>query len=114
MNKIAHISINDYAGQPQYTIYYQLGEEEPISVLLPPGGWNRNIITDRLIRSKYSQDMVEAIINNHFLNISEWLDAKFAGSSDSFVDEDYDKMQAWRKTCKKLADEALQIYPAIE
>ena len=57
--------------------------------------------------------MVEAIVNNHFLNIAEWLDAKFTGSTESFVDAEYDEMQNWRKVCKRFAEEALQQYPAI-
>lgn len=114
MEQLLQVQQHKYAGQSQYTIYYLNESGEPVTVLLPPGKWNKSVIIDRLVRSKYSQDMVEAIVNNHFLNIAEWLDAKFAGSTDSFVDEEYDAMQAWRKTCKRLADEVLQIYPAIE
>ena len=113
MTKIVHISVNDYMGQPQYTIYYQDGEGEPTTVLLAPGLWNRSVIVDALIRSKYAQDEVEAIINNHFLNIAEWLDKKFAGSTDKFIDEAYDDMQSWRKVCKAMADEAIAQYPPI-
>ena len=113
MEKLLHISVSNYMGQPQYIIYYQLGDGEPVQVPLPAGDWNKSVIIDRLVRSKYSQDMVEAIVNNHFLNIAEWLDAKFAGSTESFVDVEYDEMQGWRKACKRLAEEALRQHPAI-
>lgn len=113
MEQLLHIQQHKYAGQSQYTIYYLNEAGEPVTVLLPPGRWNKSVIIDRLVRSKYSQDMVEAIVNNHFLNIAEWLDAKFAGSTESFVDVEYDEMQNWRKTCKRIAEEALQQYPAI-
>ena len=113
MEKIIRINVDVFMGQKQYTIYYQNGDEKPVKVSLTPGDWGKGLIVDALIRSKYSQDKVEAIINNHFLNIAEWLDAKFAGSTESFADPEYDEMQNWRKVCKRLAEEALQQYPAI-
>lgn len=73
--------------------------------------WNRSIIINKLIRNHFAQDQVEAIINNHFLNISEWLDKKFKGEDVEFEDPDYDKLQNWRKQCKVIADEALTKYP---
>ena len=111
MEKLVQIQKYKFNGQDSYTIYYQKNEEEPVHVLLPAGLWNKSVIINALIRSKYSQDQVEAIINNHFLNIAEWLDAKFNGSTDGFVDEEYDDFQSWRKQCKLLADEALKLYP---
>lgn len=113
MVKLIELYKTEVIGQPQYVLYYQEENGEPVKVLPPRGRWDRSVIIDALVRSKYSQDMVEAIVNNHFLNIAEWLDAKFAGSTESFIDEEYDKMQNWRKACKTLADEALQKYPAI-
>lgn len=73
--------------------------------------WDRSIIIDKLIRNQYPQDKVEAIINNHFLNISEWLDKKFKGEEVVFEDPEYDELQNWRKQCKVIADEALTKYP---
>lgn len=113
MVKLIELYKTEYMGQPQYVMYYQEDNGEPVKVLPPRGKWDRSVIIDSLVRSKYAQDEVEAIINNHFLNIAEWLDAKFAGSTDKFIDEEYDNMQAWRKECKFLADEALAKYPAI-
>ena len=75
--------------------------------------WKRSVIIDKLIRTQYSQDRVEAIINNHFLNIAEWIDDKFAGKEVVFEDPEYDKLQAWRKQCKEIANEALEKYPEI-
>ena len=113
MTEILNITNSSYFGQPQYTIYYQTTGEEPICVPLPAGVWDKDSIVDSLIRSKYPQDKVEAIVNNHFLNIAEWLDRKFAGSTESFIDIEYDSMQEWRKISKDLAVKALEMYPAI-
>lgn len=88
------------------------GQPRGISIAAPD--WNRSGIVNSLIRSVYSQDRVEAIINNHFLAIGEWLEKKLAGSSEPFVDPDYDELQLWRETCKQWADEALAQYPPVQ
>lgn len=103
----------NYGLQSKYVIYYMNIKEEPVSVPLPIGVWNKGSIIDALIRSQYSQDQVEAIVNNHFLNISEWMDLKFKGEDVKFSDPEYDEFQRWRKRCKVLSDEALAQYPAI-
>lgn len=103
----------DYGLKSKYVLYYVNLKGEPIQVLLPIGVWNKSSIIDALVRSQYSQDHVEAIINNHFLNIAEWLDLKFKGEDVKFEDLEYDEFQRWRKRCKVLAEEALAQYPAI-
>lgn len=111
MEKLVQIQKYKFNGQDSYTIYYQKNEEEPVQVLLPAGLWSKDVIVNALIRSKYSQDSVEAIINNHFMNIAEWLDKKFEGSTDEFFDSEYEELQRWRTTAKRLANEALEQYP---
>lgn len=97
--------------QLKYTIVY-LDENQPRDVLIVQELWDNSGIVNALIRSKYSQDRVEAIINNHFLAIGEWLEKKLAGLEDKFIDEEYDKLQEWRKICKQWAKEALEKYPS--
>ena len=95
-----------------YSIDYVVNNE-PGYIELFESEWNRSVIINTLIRTRYSQDRVEAIINNHFLAIGEWLEKKLAGSSEPFVDPDYDELQNWRKLCKEWANEALTKYPSI-
>lgn len=95
-------------------VYYSIdyvANDNPGSVELSVLDWNRSEIVNSLIRTRYSQDRVEAIINNHFLAIGEWLEKKLAGSSEPFVDPDYDELQEWRQICKQWAEEALAKYP---
>ena len=96
--------------QLKYTIVY-LDGNQPRDILIVQDLWNNSGIVNALIRSKYSQDRVEAIINNHFLNIAEWLDKKFKGEDVKFEDPEYDELQEWRKICKQWAKEALEKYP---
>lgn len=100
-------------GFVEYSIEY-VYNDAPGCIVLGVVLWNRSEIVNALIRSRYSQDRVEAIINNHFLAIGEWLEKKLAGSEESFVDEEYDKLQEWRSQCKLWADEALAKYPPVE
>lgn len=101
-------------GFTKYDIEFETSNGEPGVVTLPAPMWSRSSIISALVRSQYSQDRVEAIINNHFLAIGEWLEKKLAGSSEPFVDPDYDELQLWRETCKQWADEALAQYPPIQ
>lgn len=112
---LLQITVNDkgYGGLRKYTLYYLNKKGEPVTVLLPAGLWNKSIIVDKLIRSQYSQDMMEAIMNNHFLNIAEWIDKKLSGENVEFADVDYDEMQRWRAVSKEIAEEALKQYPEI-
>lgn len=102
-----------YGGRPKYTLYYTDKNGNPITISMPVGVWNKGSITNELIRSSYPQDVMESIVNNHFLKIADWIDAKLSGSTDSFVDEEYEEMQRWRTVSKRLADEALKLYPSI-
>ena len=97
-------------GMSKYFIQYDLDGVEGYETFYPHN-WDRSVIINKMIRNQYSQDKVEAIVNNHFLNISEWLDKKFKGENIEFEDIEYDKLQAWRKKCKEIADEAIAKYP---
>lgn len=99
-----------FQGVLKYFIHYDFDDVEG-TVCFYEYDWSKSIIIDKLIRNQYSQDKVEAIINNHFLNISEWLDKKFKGEEVEFEDPEYDALQNWRKQCKVIANEALTKYP---
>lgn len=88
-------------------------ETDGFTLDLSTSSWNNSEIVSGLIRGRYSQDRVEAIINNHFLNIAEWLDKKFKGEDVKFEDPEYNELQEWRKICKQWAKEALEKYPPV-
>ena len=105
MYTIENITYSNDFGLRKYTVEVFNNEtQESLVVGFPSGRYDRGTIINSLIRAKYSQDKVEAIINNHFLAVGEWIDAKFNGSTESFSDPDYDALQAWRAECKELAD----------
>lgn len=89
-----------------------LDNNEPLDVHIPIGSWNKSTIVNNLIRSKYSQDSVEALVNNHLMKLAEWQDKIFEGENPGKLeDPEYDELQEWRKLCKQWADEALEKFP---
>lgn len=110
MKTVESLSYINDAGLRKYTVeVFDDETRESLIINLPEGRYDKATIVNALVRSKYTQDAVEAIINNHFINIAEWLDKKFAGSTESFSDPDYDELQAWRAESKRLADEIIKF-----
>ena len=110
MKTVESLSYINDAGLRKYTVeVFDDETRESLIINLPEGKYDKSTIVNALVRSKYTQDHVEAIINNHFLSISEWLDAKLSGSTESFSDPDYDELQAWRAESKRLADEIIKF-----
>ena len=113
MVSIENITYVTISGQRQYTIEVSDGESNLV-IGLPLGKLDRSIVINTIIRCKYSQDAVEAIINNHFINISEWIDLKFKGEEVEFSDPDYEALQQWRAVSKELATLILENIERIE
>lgn len=110
MKTVESLSYINDAGLRKYTVeVFDDETRESLIINLPEGKYDKSTIVNALVRSKYTQDHVEAIINNHFLSISEWLDAKLSGSTESFSDPDYNELQAWRAESKRLADEIIKF-----
>lgn len=65
-------------------------------VTLLPGIYNRGAVIARLVSSRYSNDEMQAIVNNYLLD-----------EGDEEVVAEFKAMQDWRKHCKKIADEFL-------
>lgn len=108
--ELINVSKYQVKGFDKYSIE-GIYNNNPVILNLNSISWNNSEIVSGLIRAQYSQDRVEAIINNHFLNISEWLDKKFKGEEIEFKDPEYEELQQWRTICKEWAKEALAKYP---
>ena len=112
MMTIENISYVVVSGSKKYVIdLFDEETNEGLLINLPLGKYDKGTIINTIIRKKYSQDQVEAIINNHFLNMADWFDKKFKGEDVSFEDPEYDEFQNWRKNSKIYAD---MIVKAIE
>ena len=104
-----------YKNTIDYITYYvivYIDNGSPIEVVIKSSDWSRNNIINGLIRSRYSQDTVEALINNHLLLLAEWQEKVITGeTTEKLIDPDYDQLQDWRSISKQWADELLQKYP---
>lgn len=111
MNQIVNLSYRLNLGQKQYLIEIFNDETQSgLTIELPAGKWDRGVIVNLLVRSKYPQDSVEALVNNHLLAMAEWQDKIFAGENPGkFEDPEYDKLQHWRVESKALADEIIKL-----
>lgn len=94
------------AGKRKFVIELN-SDDEIINIKLNDGRWDKSTVVNALIRAKYSQDRVEAIINNHFLNIAEWIDKKFKGEEIVFEDSEYEEFQKWRALSKETSNDVI-------
>lgn len=110
MDQIVNLSYSLNLGQKQYLIEIFNDEtQQGLTIELPAGKWDKGIIVNLLVRSKYPQDSVEALVNNHLLAMAEWQDKLFAGENPGkFEDPEYNKLQAWRATSKELANKIIE------
>lgn len=115
MITIENISYSYVSGQRQFSIdVFDNGTHMCTTIELPAGVCDKSTIINLLIRSRYTQDQVEAIINNHFLNLSDWLDDKLSGKEVDFIDTEYQEFQEWRAVSKKLAVEIIEKIASIK
>ena len=104
MNIIENISYDLILGNRQYMFeVYNEESGDNFMISLPAGKYDNDTVITHLIRSRYTQDQVEAIINNHFIKISEWIDSKMSGDNKEFDDPEYTEFQEWRAESKRIA-----------
>lgn len=66
-------------------------------------------ITDAIVCDHYPADKMQAIINNHFLNLAKIADGKKLDEDDIAHEAEYDAMQAWRAKAKSVAKEVVTM-----
>ena len=74
---------------------------------LPVGVWNYGAIVSALFRTKYSEDAVEAIINNNIALIA--VPSAVDDEEGQQKLSEFEEMQKWREQCKARAKELLKI-----
>lgn len=102
------VTCERHLGQNVYTINFnviELSEEEQENgqkyryntVIFPVGQYDRDTVISTLIRQKYRDDEMQAIINNYLLD-----------SNDEEAIREFNAMQEYRKYAKQVADLFLQ------
>lgn len=95
------VSYEKHLGQKIYTINFNveevnndIGRYQYSSVTLPVGRYDRATVISSIIRQRYSDDEMQAIINNYLLDPTD---------AESLAE--FNAMQGYRRFAKSLADD---------
>lgn len=70
----------------------------------------RDKVIDAIVSAAYPSDKMQAIINNHSLNLDKLADGGKLDDDELAHEAEYDAMQAWRKKAKTVASDVMNIY----
>ena len=117
MKNETNIIVKNHLGRPQMTIKVGMGSEDFIT--LPTAVWNYGAIVSALIRSRYSQSEVEAIMRNllgkkmdaenEFEALTEWCNQckTRAAYLMNLGEKEYDLVsEEWQERCKATLEKA--------
>ncbi len=77
-----------------------------------PQPLDRDKVVDAVVSAAYPSDRMQAIINNHFLNLATIADGGELDNDELAHEEEYTAMQEWRKKAKTVAANAMTEYLA--
>lgn len=104
-NKVQDILVSNDLGRKKVTIMVGMGSEDFIT--LPTAVWNYGAIVSALIRHKYSESEVEAIVNNALLLMQNPSSVSEEDSTEKV--NEFNEFQEYREKCKARAKELLSI-----
>lgn len=70
----------------------------------------RDKMVNAIVSEAYPQDKMQAIINNHFINLATLADGKKLDSDEQQHEDEYNEMQDWRKHAKEVATKAMEYF----
>jgi hypothetical protein len=70
----------------------------------------RGKVIDAIVSAAYPSDKMQAIINNHFVNLAKIADGKKLDDDELAHEEEYNAMQEWRKKAKSVASDVMESY----
>lgn len=105
MKNETNIIVKNHLGRPQMTIKVGMGSEEFIT--LPTAVWNYGAIVSALIRYKYSESEVEAIVSNSIMLMQNPSSVSEEESNEKM--NEFNEFQEYREKCKVRAKELLSI-----
>lgn len=105
MKNETNIIVKNHLGRPQMTIKVGMGSEDFIT--LPTAVWNYGAIVSALIRHKYSESEVEAIVSNSLMLMQNPSSVSEEESNEKM--NEFNEFQEYREKCKARAKELLSI-----
>lgn len=70
----------------------------------------RDKVIDAIVSAAYPSDKMQAIINNHFVNLATLADGGKLDEDELSHEEEYKAMQEWRKKAKSVASDVMESY----
>lgn len=70
----------------------------------------RDKVIDAIVSAGYPSDKMQAIINNHLVNLATLADGGKLDDDELAHEEEYNAMQEWRTKAKSVASEVMNIY----
>ena len=105
MKNETNIIVKNHLGRPQMTIKVGMGSDDFIA--LPTAVWNYGAIVSALIRYKYSESEVEAIVSNSLMLMQNPSSVSEEESNEKM--NEFNEFQEYREKCKVRAKELLSI-----
>lgn len=105
MKNETDIIVKNHLGRPEMTIKVGMGSEDFIA--LPTAVWNYGAIVSALIRYKYSESDVEAIVSNTLMLMQNPSSVSEEESNEKM--DEFNEFQEYREKCKARAKELLTI-----
>lgn len=102
---IKEIITGNHFGRPKMTIAVGMGSDNFIT--LPVAVWNYGAIVSALIRHKYSESEVEAIVSNSLMLMQNPSSVSEEESNEKM--NEFNEFQEYREKCKARAKELLAI-----
>lgn len=70
----------------------------------------RDKVIDAIVSAAYPSDKMQAIINNHLVNLATLADGGKLDEDELAHEEEYKAMQEWRKKAKCVAGDVMEAY----
>lgn len=70
----------------------------------------RDKVIDAIVSAAYPSDKMQAIINNHLVNLATLADGGKLDEDELAHEEEYKAMQEWRKKAKSVASDVMEAY----
>ena len=70
----------------------------------------RDKVIDAIVSAAYPSDKMQAIINNHLVNLATLADGGKLDEDELAHEEEYKAMQEWRKKAKSVASDVMETY----
>lgn len=100
-----NIKVERHLGRQKASVFVGNGVNEMVE--LPTGVWNYGALVSALVRVKYSEDEVEAIINNNIALIA--MPSAVSDEEGQQKLSEFQEMQEWREKCKARAKELMTM-----